>query len=153
MHYIYSFANAGHEPIQVFCKAMLLNTTLRALMLQGNRIGHEAGLALADMIARNRTLVKFALNNSYFYPETGEAIVSAYVHNPVLLELALSKDEIGDPAYKRLTDEFEKKRASGPPEAAAVFLEQAGGDNGQGAFDTLLTAEEEDNFSEEYKVC
>ena len=60
---------------------MMLNCNLKALLLDGNRLGPEWGVRLAEAIARNGSLVQLSLrdnrlvrNESYYYI----IIVSSY---------------------------------------------------------------------------
>ena len=102
------------------------------------RFGDEWGQRLAAAFARNSTLVQISLRDirisdrpggplciiSYYIhyhiiPSRvclclsflGGALVAAYDHNPYLMELALSADEIGADVFKKLQEIFERKRA------------------------------------------
>jgi hypothetical protein len=143
---------------------MCVNTTLRTLLLGGNKLGHDAGHCLADFISRNRSLVKLSLVKNYLSPESGRYLVNAYAHNPQLMELALSRDEIGEVQYQRLTEEYHTKRAmcASQQESGAVYTDStgdggAGGGGGEGSadgglFDTHLTVEDHaDVFTEYYQ--
>jgi hypothetical protein len=79
--------------------------------MDGNKLGSEWGVQLADALARNNTLVKVSLRDSRFDSRAGLMLLNAYIYNSLLMELALSADEVGEEVWVRFKQEFAKKRA------------------------------------------
>ena len=109
------FASAGVATLDAFSRSVMLNGTLEVLNLDGNKLGPEWGIKLAEVIARNFTLKQFSLRDNRFDSRAGTALLNAYRRSPYLIELALSADEVGQDVWEEFKKEFDKKRASAHP--------------------------------------
>jgi hypothetical protein len=58
------FGGAGTATLDSFCRSMMLNCNLKALLLDGNRLGPEWGVRLAEAIARNGSLIQLSLRDN-----------------------------------------------------------------------------------------
>jgi hypothetical protein len=124
---------------------MMLNCNLKALLLDGNRLGPEWGVRLAEAIARNGSLIQLSLrdnrlvNNELrviiiydclsdpcrYYHRTintqdlraGQALLRAFKKAEYLVELALSADEVGEALWEDFRREFASKRSSIHPDS------------------------------------
>mmetsp|Transcript_26622 Transcript_26622/g.38020 ORF Transcript_26622/g.38020 Transcript_26622/m.38020 type:complete len:127 (-) Transcript_26622:134-514(-) len=54
------FGGAGNATLDAFSRSLMLNCTLEVLVLDGNRLGSDWGVRLAETAARNRTLTQLA---------------------------------------------------------------------------------------------
>jgi Ran GTPase-activating protein (RanGAP) involved in mRNA processing and transport len=106
-----NLSSAGNMCLEAFVRCISMNTSLRVLIMDGNKLGSEWGVQLADALARNNTLVKVSLRDSRFDSRAGLMLLNAYVYNSLLMELALSADEVGEEVWLRFKQEFAKKRA------------------------------------------
>lgn len=86
---------------------MMLNIRLRELNLDGNKLGTVWCQQFAGLFARNNTLQQVSLCNNHLDCETGRLLVNAYRYSTSLIELGLSKDEVGGGA---LWEEFLQTR-------------------------------------------
>ena len=101
----------GSGPLQSFVSGLRMNTSLRMLILDGNKLGADWGYQLAGALARNNTLVQFSLRDNRLDERAGAALLKAYTHAPFLLEVALSKDEVGDEMWNSFRTIFMQKRS------------------------------------------
>ena len=90
---------------------MMMNCTLRLLMMQGNKLGPVWGVALAELISHNNTLTEVSLKDNRFDGDCGASLVQSYAFNPVLIELHLSYEEIGDAATEALRTVLRSKKS------------------------------------------
>lgn len=111
---------AGHVTIDAFVRCLSMNTSLRVLVMDGNKLGSEWGVSLADALSRNNTLIKVSLRDSRFDSRAGKLLLNAYKNAPFLMELALSADEIGAALWESFREEFRKKRACISAEDASL---------------------------------
>ena len=106
-----SLGNAGGSTIDAFVRAMMMNCTLRVLHMDGNALGPTWGIALADVLARNNTLVNVSLKDNRLNSEAGRRLTNAYEKAPYLKELALSSDELSDDVWTRFLAVYCSKRS------------------------------------------
>jgi len=102
---------AGKATLEVFVRSMMMNTSMRVLVLDGNKLGPEWGMQIADALARNNTYERVSLRDNRLDSRAGDALLKAYENAPFLMELALSADEIGAPLWSAFRRAFIKKRA------------------------------------------
>jgi len=107
---------AGSITIEAFVRCLAMNTTLRTLIMDGNKLGSEWGVKLADGFSRNNTLYKVSLRDSRLDARAGMALLNAFKFAPFLLELAISADEVGADIWEQFRAEFARKRALPGPE-------------------------------------
>ncbi len=109
-------SNAGIATMEAFGRAIMMNYSLKTLILDTNQLGPEWGICLAEAIARNNTLgtvvhlltclrtysliysliVHLSLKDNRFDARAGLALYNSYRYAPYLLELAVSASELGD---------------------------------------------------------
>jgi Ran GTPase-activating protein (RanGAP) involved in mRNA processing and transport len=106
-----NFAIAGGSTVEIFAESLLLNHTLRRLNLDGNRMGAEWGLKMAEVISKTSTLRQFSLRNNRFDSRVGKALAQAYAHNRTLVELGVSSEEVGTEHFDEIRKLFISKRA------------------------------------------
>lgn len=106
----------GNVPLDAFVRCLSMNTSMRVLVMDTNKLGPEWGRALADAIARNNTLERVSLRDNRFDSTAGRLLMNAYRYAPFLVELALSADEIGTELWEQFRREFRRKRADVNPE-------------------------------------
>jgi hypothetical protein len=94
-----------------FYKFLCMNCFLRTLILDGNRLGMEWGMMIAEGMSRNSTISQLSMNNTFIPVEVGKALVNMYIHNKTLMELGLTLDEIGIGCFEKLREVFISKRA------------------------------------------
>jgi Ran GTPase-activating protein (RanGAP) involved in mRNA processing and transport len=109
------FGGAGTATLDVFCRSIMMNYSLQVLVLDGNKLGPQWGIRLAETFARNNTLNQVSLRDNRLDSRAGKALLGAYRHCPYLLELALSSDEVGNELWELFREQFELKRASTAP--------------------------------------
>ena len=102
---------AGISTLKTFMYGLMMNTSLRVLVMDGNKLGSEWGQQLADALARNNTLVQVSFKDNRLDERAGEELLKAYTNAPFLMELALSADEVGTANWDKFTKEFNKKRS------------------------------------------
>lgn len=112
-----SFGGSGTATLQCFMRSLMMNYSLQILNLDGNKLGPEWGKSFAETIVRNNTLIQFSLRDNRLDLASGSALLKAYKHNPYLIELALTSDEIGADLYEQFRQLFSNKRASIHPTA------------------------------------
>ena len=107
-----NLGNAGGEKLaDLFSRHMMMNYSLRLLMMQGNKLGPIWGMAMAEMISHNNTLTEISLKDNRFDGDCGASLVQSYAFNPVLIELHLSYEEIGDEATESLRAVLRSKKS------------------------------------------
>lgn len=121
-----NFAIAGGSTIEIFTEALLLNHTLRRLNLDGNRMGTQWGLKMAEVISKTSTMRQFSLRNNRFDSRVGKTLAAAYVHNLTLIELGVSSEEVGSEAYEEIKRCYVSKRA--PCHMDDLLHETSGGE-------------------------
>jgi Ran GTPase-activating protein (RanGAP) involved in mRNA processing and transport len=121
-----NFAIAGGSTIEIFIESLLLNHTLRRLNLDGNRMGTQWGLAMAEVITKTSTLRQLSLRNNRYDCRVGKALAQAYLHNMTLMELGVSSEEVGSEAYEEIKRCYISKRA--PCHMDDVLEETSGGE-------------------------
>ena len=109
-------SNAGTATMEAFGRAIMMNYSLKTLILDTNQLGPEWGICLAEAIARNNTLgtvvhllthllthspiysliVHLSLKDNRFDARAGLALYNSYRYAPYLLELAVTASELGD---------------------------------------------------------
>jgi len=107
---------AGPITLEAFVRCLSMNTSLRVLIMDGNKLGPEWGVKLADAFTRNNTLFKVSLRDSRFDERAGRALLNCFKHAPFMMELALSMDEVGGKIWEEFRAEFNRKRAYVGPE-------------------------------------
>lgn len=117
------FGGAGVGTLDSFCRAIMQNYTLQVLNLDGNKLGPEWGMRLAETFARNSALLQVSLRNNRLDVRSGTSLLNAYAFCPYMLELALSADEIGMDLWERMRAVFTEKRAA--VDAAGMVEESA----------------------------
>ena len=105
-----NLAVAGASTLESFYNALLYNHSLRRINLDGNRMGTEWGLRIAEGLSKNSTMNAISLRNNRFDSRVGEAMLKMYTHNSGLLELAVSSEEVGLDVYARIKAVFLRKR-------------------------------------------
>jgi len=105
-------SNAGTVSMHYFSKFLRMNCVLRTLILDGNRLGLEWGLMIAEGLSMNSTLTQVSMNNTSIPVEVGRALVGVYEHKTTLMELGLTLDEIGAGCFEKLHEIFISKRAT-----------------------------------------
>jgi Ran GTPase-activating protein (RanGAP) involved in mRNA processing and transport len=108
--------NAGTATTESFCRALMMNYSLRTLVLDGNKFGPEWGIQLGHMISRNNTLTHISLRDNRFDIRSGKCLVNSFEHNYHLMELALSADEIGEKLWVRFKKIYNKRRSTIGPD-------------------------------------
>lgn len=103
--------SAGTATLDAFVHGLSMNCIVRTLNLDSNHFGRAWGLRFGEMIGRNASLLEFSLRDNHFDDESARSIISAYEHSDNLRELALSKDDVGDVLFEKLSTIYEKKRA------------------------------------------
>jgi len=121
-------AGAGTATMDIFFHFITMNYTVRTLILDGNRFGHDWAVKLSEGFSRNSTIAQISMNSTRISTESGKALVNMYDHNPYLMELGLSLDEIGTNNYERLRQIFSRKRSFKFPAAMPFQTELS--DNG-----------------------
>eukprot|EP00981_Chlorochromonas_danica_P015900 scaffold14726_cov186-Ochromonas_danica.AAC.2 len=109
------FGGAGAGTLDGFTRAIMMNYSLEVLNLDGNKLGPEWGMRLAETLARNNTLIQVSLRNNHFDPRAGRSLLNAYKSCPYLLELALTADEVGAILWEEFRVIFMEKRATVDP--------------------------------------
>ena len=84
---------------------------MRMLIMDSNKLGSDWGYTLAGSLARNNTLIQFSFRDNRLDERAGAALLKAYTHAPFLLEVALSKDEVGDETWYSFRTIFMQKRS------------------------------------------
>jgi len=102
---------AGTATVDIIYQFICMNYSLRTLILDGNRLGNEWGIRLAEAFARNSTLTQISMNSTRVSAEAGKALVDMYENNTYLMELGLGLDEIGIANYTRLKTIFNNRKA------------------------------------------
>ena len=102
---------AGTAPLAAFVAGLQMNTSMRMLIMDGNKLGSEWGVQISSALARNNTLVQFSFRDNRLDERAGKCLLKAFTHAPFLLELALSKDEVGDEIWDDFRRVFMKKRS------------------------------------------
>mmetsp|Transcript_26144 Transcript_26144/g.58737 ORF Transcript_26144/g.58737 Transcript_26144/m.58737 type:complete len:1154 (+) Transcript_26144:242-3703(+) len=110
-----SFGGAGTATLDAFCRSLMMNYSLQVLVLDGNKLGPQWGIRLAETFARNNTLYQVGLRDNRLDSRAGRALLNAFKHCPYLLELGLSADEVGSELWELFKQQFELKRASTAP--------------------------------------
>ncbi len=103
--------NAGAATLEHMFIALCVNTSLRVLILDGNRLGPVWGRRLAEGLCRNSTLVKVGLVMTRLDPKSAQNILRMYKKNQYLKELGVSIEEVGEPLYREYQKVFSQKRA------------------------------------------
>lgn len=103
---------AGTSFLEVFRHGLEVNTSLRTLIMDGNKLGSSWGVGLAGAISRNNTLVQLSFRDNRLDVTAGNALFKAFDHAPFLKELAVSMDEVGDRCYDQIRRAFHRKRAN-----------------------------------------
>mmetsp|Transcript_18443 Transcript_18443/g.25383 ORF Transcript_18443/g.25383 Transcript_18443/m.25383 type:complete len:278 (+) Transcript_18443:1746-2579(+) len=111
------FGGAGNATLDAFSRSLMLNCTLEVLVLDGNRLGSDWGVRLAETAARNRTLTQLSLRDNRLDVRAGRALLKAFRHCPYLVELALTADEVGVDLWEEFKVVFSQKKASIHPDA------------------------------------
>jgi Ran GTPase-activating protein (RanGAP) involved in mRNA processing and transport len=106
------FGGAGAATLDSFARSIMMNFSLQVLHLDGNKLGPEWGIQLAEVFARNNTLVQVSLRDNRLDLASGRALLAAYTNAKYLLELALTADEIGSVLWEEFRKVFESKRAN-----------------------------------------
>lgn len=88
-----------------------MNCSLRVLHMDGNKLGPTWGIALADALARNNTLVNVSLKDNRLNSEAGRKLTNAYEKALYLKELALSSDELSVEVWDRFSAVYCSKRS------------------------------------------
>jgi Ran GTPase-activating protein (RanGAP) involved in mRNA processing and transport len=102
---------AGTAPLAAFVAGLQMNISMRMLIMDGNKLGSEWGVQISSALARNNTLVQFSFRDNRLDERAGKCLLKAFTHAPFLLELALSKDEVGDEIWDDFRRVFMKKRS------------------------------------------
>jgi Ran GTPase-activating protein (RanGAP) involved in mRNA processing and transport len=103
--------NAGPATLEHFFIALCVNTTMRVLLLDGNRLGPVWIRRLAEGFARNSTLIKVGIVLTRMDPKSSESMLTVYKKNQYMKELGVSIDEVGEPMYREFQAVYSKKRA------------------------------------------
>ncbi len=104
---------AGDAPLETFMRGICANTSMRVLIMDGNKFGSEWGYQLASALARNNTLIQVSFRDNRLDDRAGQALLKMYKAAPFLLELAVSADEIGTEMYDQFKRVYDKKRSTG----------------------------------------
>ena len=79
----------GNVPLDAFVRCLAMNTSMRCLVMDTNKLGPEWGRFLAYGIARNNTLERISLRDNRFDSTAGRLLMNAFKRAPYLVELAL----------------------------------------------------------------
>ena len=93
-----------------------MNTSLRVLLFDGNKLGPEWAIQLAGAFVRNNTLTQVSLRDNRLDSKSGKALLNAFTHCPFMMELALTADEVGADVWEAFVKVFNAKRACVSPE-------------------------------------
>jgi hypothetical protein len=94
----------------------MMNFSLKILVFDGNKLGPEWGVRLAEAFARNNTLTQVSLRDNRLDSRAGKALYNSFRFCPYMLEMALSADEIGQELWEKFRVLFDEKRACVSPD-------------------------------------
>lgn len=102
---------AGTSFIEIFKHGLEVNTSLRSLIMDGNKLGASWGIGIAGSLSRNNTLTQLSFRDNRLDTSAGMALYKSYDHAPFLKELAVSSDEVGEKCFDHIRRTFHRKRA------------------------------------------
>jgi Ran GTPase-activating protein (RanGAP) involved in mRNA processing and transport len=91
---LYLWSCGLNDKIEVLCRSLRENRSIKTLALSYNKINDQGGLCLGDMILRNRFIVKLQLGANKFSPTTAAYLGIALSKNTTLQYLDLSRNAI-----------------------------------------------------------
>jgi Ran GTPase-activating protein (RanGAP) involved in mRNA processing and transport len=102
---------AGSVTLDAFVRCLSMNTTMRVLNMDGNKLGPQWGMSLADALARNGTLFKVSVRDNRLDNRAGRSLLGCFIHAKFLMELAVTADEVGMDVFEEFRRVFRAKRA------------------------------------------
>jgi Ran GTPase-activating protein (RanGAP) involved in mRNA processing and transport len=103
--------NAGMVTADSFIHAMTNNHILRILTLDSNRFGADYLLqTIPALLARNACLQQLSLCDNRLDAKAGRFILEAYKHSSTLVELGLTRDEIGSEVWEDFVETSNRKK-------------------------------------------
>ena len=102
---------AGTSTLDTFVRGIYLNTSLRTLILDGNKLGSSWGVGIAHALARNNTLQQLGFKDNRLDDVAGKALLNSYKAAQFLMEVSLSEDEVGAKVWDQFKRVFNQKRA------------------------------------------
>ncbi len=102
---------AGTSTLDTFTRGIYLNSSMRTLILDGNKLGSSWGVGIAHALARNNTLQQVGFKDNRLDEVAGKALLSSFKAAPFLMEISLSEDEVGATVWDQFRRVFNEKRA------------------------------------------
>lgn len=104
--------NSGTIVAESFVKSLLINQSLKVLCIDDNKFGPDWAIHFRNIIVRNTVLTKLSLKNNRFDEQCAKFIVDSYVNSKYLLEIGLSRDEIGKSLWEELLKSSNLKKST-----------------------------------------
>lgn len=102
--------DGGPDVGKNFADALTVNTALRFLSLDHNRLGPTAGIEIAHAMTRNNTLLHLHLDDNRFDSEVGDGMLITIKENRNLLTLKLTALEVGKDAFHVIDREMRSRQ-------------------------------------------